>query len=113
MLKLAQRNGASLPAEDLAGLREFYGFTDFEHFIQVYMTVSRCLKTVSDFDLIAYEFGADMARQNIRYAEVTFTPYTNVHNTGLSFDEIMAGLNQGRLRAQADLGARTPPKSLR
>ena len=104
LLKLAQRNGASLPAEDLAGLREFYGFTDFEHFIQVYMTVSRCLKTVSDFDLIAYEFGADMARQNIRYAEVTFTPYTNVHNTGLSFDEIMAGLNQGRLRAQADLG---------
>ncbi len=104
LLTLAERNGAHLPAHDLEGLREFYRFTDFEHFIQVYMTISRCLKTVADYTLIAYEFGADMARQNIRYAEVTFTPHTNVVNTGLSFDEILAGLNQGRAQARTDFG---------
>ncbi|MGD2207314.1 MAG: adenosine deaminase, partial [Anaerolineae bacterium] len=104
LLALAERNHVSLPARDLQGLREFYHFTDFDHFIQVYLAVSRCLKTVADYSLIAYEFGADMARQNIRYAEVTFTPHTNVVNTGLPFDEILAGLNDGRARAQADLG---------
>ncbi len=104
LLILAERNHADLPARDLEGLRAFYHFTDFDHFIQVYITVSRCLRTVADFELIAYEFGADMARQNIRYAEVTFTPYPNVRNTGLCFDDILAGLNEGRARAQGDFG---------
>ena len=104
LLKLAERNGIALPAQDLKGLREFYRFTDFDHFIQVYFTISGCLKTVRDFSLIAYEFGAEMTRQNIRYAEVTFTPYTNVTNAGLPFDEVLAGLNDGRTRAQADFG---------
>lgn len=104
LLTLAERSGVDLPANDLAGLREFYRFTDFDHFLQVYFAISSCLKTVDDFDLIAYEFGADMARQNTCYAEVTFTPHTNVVNTGLPFDDIMAGLNDGRARAQADFG---------
>lgn len=104
LLILAERNGVGLPARDLEGLREFYRFTDFDHFIQVYFAISGCLQTVADYDLIAYEFGADMARQNIRYAEATFTPHTNVVNTGLPFDEILAGLNEGRARAQREFG---------
>lgn len=104
LLTLAERNGVTLPAQNLEGLNEFYRFTDFDQFIRVYFTISGCLKTVADFDLIAYEFGADMARQRIRYAEVTFTPYTNVVNTGLDFDEVMTGLNEGRARALADFG---------
>jgi aminodeoxyfutalosine deaminase len=104
LLLLAERNGVALPAQDLEGLRKFYHFTDFGHFLEIYFAVSGCLKTVDDFSLIAYEFGASMARQNIRYAEVTFTPHTNVTNTGLPFNEILAGLNDGRRRAQADFG---------
>jgi adenosine deaminase len=104
LLELAQRNGVALPATNREEMAEFYHFRDFDHFIQVYITISRCLKTVADFSLIAYEFGADMARQNIRYAELTFTPHTNVRNTGLPFDEILAGLNDGRDRARADFG---------
>lgn len=104
LLALAERNGVILPATDVEGLRRFYHFTDFPHFIRVYFAISRCLKTPDDFDLIAYEFGADMHRQAIRYAEVTFTPFTNVTNTGLPFDEVLAGLNAGRARAQAEFG---------
>lgn len=104
VLTLATRNGVALPAQDLEGLREFYRFTDFDHFIEVYVAVSGCLRTVDDFSLIAYEFGADMARQKIHYAEVTFTPQTNVTHTGLPFSEILTGLNDGRRRAQADFG---------
>ncbi|HNS50111.1 MAG TPA: adenosine deaminase [Anaerolineae bacterium] len=104
LLALAARNNVTPPATDLEGLRRFYRFTDFPHFIRVYLTISRCLRTADDFDLIAYEFGADMHRQAIRYAEVTFTPFTNVSNTRLPFDEILAGLNAGRARARADFG---------
>lgn len=104
LLTLAGRNRIALPVSDLEGLRAFYHFTDFDHFIQVYMTISKCLKTPDDFELVAYEHGAGMARQKIRYAEVTFTPHTSVVNTGLPFDEVLAGLNQGRARAAADFG---------
>ena len=65
LLALAERNHVPLPARDLAGLREFYHFTDLEHFVKVYFTISGCLKTVQDFSLIAYEFGAEMAWQRI------------------------------------------------
>lgn len=104
LLTLAERNGVALPASELADLRDFYRYTDFDHFIEIYFTISRCLQTVSDYRLIAYEFGADMARQNIRYAEVTFTPHTNVSNTGLPFDNILAALNEGRTRAEDEFG---------
>jgi len=102
LLTLAARNRVTLPASSVEGLREFYRFIDFDHFIQVYIAITGCLRTVDDFALIAYEFGADMARQRIRYAEVTFTPFTNVKYSGLPFDDILAGLNDGRTRARAD-----------
>ena len=104
LLTLAERNNVDLPAGNVEGLQAFYRFSDFDHFIQVYFAISSCLQTPEDYSLIAYEFGADMARQNIRYAEVTFTPYTNVANTGLPFDELLAGLNDGRSRAQREFG---------
>jgi aminodeoxyfutalosine deaminase len=104
LLALAEQNDVALPVSNPEGLQEFYRFTDFDHFIRVYIFISSCLRTVADYDLIAYEFGADMARQNIRYAEVTFTPHTHVVNTGLPFDDILAGLNEGRIRAQNEFG---------
>ena len=106
LLTLADRNGVALPADDLEGLKAFYRFTDFDHFIRVYFAISNCLQTLDDFALIAFEHGAEMARQNIRYAEVTFTPYTNVANTGLPFQEILAALNEGRRRAEQEFGVR-------
>jgi aminodeoxyfutalosine deaminase len=102
LLTLAERNGVALPADNVEGLKDFYQFTDFEHFLRVYFAISSCLRTVDDFCLIAYEFGAEMARQGIRYAEVTFTPHTSVTNTGLPFDDILAALNEGRLRAEQE-----------
>jgi aminodeoxyfutalosine deaminase len=104
LLQLARRNGVELPAQDVAGLREFYRFRDFEHFIDVYFTITGCLRTVDDYRLIAYEFGADCARQNVHYAEVTFTITTNVMYTGLDWPVILEGLNEGRAQARTEFG---------
>ena len=104
LLKLAQRNGIQLPAQDVEGLRDFYRFRDFAHFIQVYVTITGCLRTPDDYRLIAYEFGGDCARQNVRYAEVTFTIATNTRLTGLPWQSILEGLNAGRADARAEFG---------
>jgi adenosine deaminase len=104
LLKLAQRNGIELPADDEAGLKQIYRFKDFNQFLDAYMLISNCLRTVDDYRLIAYEFGCECARQNIRYAEVTFTIETNSRLSGLPWQEILGGLNAGREQAKKEFG---------
>jgi len=104
LLTLARRNGVALPSDTEQGLREWFAFRDFDHFIQVYFAVTRCLRTAQDYELIAYEVGAEMARQHVRYAEVTFTPSTHQMSYGIAFDTYFDGLTRGREHARADFG---------
>ena len=103
LLTLARRNGVALPADSVEGLRAWFTFRDFDHFIEIYLTITRCLRTVEDYELIAYEFGAEMARQHTRYAEVTFSPSTH-EALGVPFDTQFAGLTRGRERARNEFG---------
>ena len=104
LLRLAERNNINLPAKDVEGLRDFYRYRDFEHFIQVYFTITGCMRTPQDYQLIAYEFGSDCARQNTLYAELTFAIETNMRLTGLPWEDILAGLNAGREQARQEFG---------
>jgi adenosine deaminase len=106
LLRLGRQNGRPLPATDEAGLRAYYQFRDFSHFLDLYITILKCLRTPEDYRLIAYEFGREAARQNIRYAEVTFTIISNVKYSGLPWQLIMDGLNQGRAKAELEFGVR-------
>lgn len=108
LLELARRHQRldALPAQDVAGLRDWFRFTDFPHFIEVYLTLSDLLRTPEDFTLIVTDLASSMADQSIRYAEVTFTPYTHTHvlDKGLSIDDLFLGLDKGRRRAERDYG---------
>ena len=102
LLTLAKRNAISLPAESVEGLQQWFTFRDFEHFIQIYLAISHCLKRAEDYELIVYEFAEEMARQHVRYAEVTFSPATHQFALGVPFDVYFAGLTRGRERAYQD-----------
>ncbi len=104
LLTLAERNGIRLPTTSEAGLRDWFIFRDFPHFAEIYVTISRCLKTAADYELIVHEFGAEMARQNVRYAEVTFSPSTH-RALGVSDNDMLDGLARGRTRIKEELGA--------
>src|SRR5579859_488898 len=104
LLTLAKRNHVHLPASTLEEMREWFRFRNFPHFIEIYLAISRCLKTTEDYELIVYEFGAEMARQNVRYAEVTFSPSTHRFSLGLSHDTYFSGLNAGRERVKREFG---------
>lgn len=108
VLELAARHNMleTLPAQDVDGLRSWFQFTDFPHFIEVYVAVSDLLRTPEDFALIVHQCGADMAAQNIRYRELTFTPYTHTDllDKGLTIDDLLEGLEAGRQAALRDFG---------
>jgi aminodeoxyfutalosine deaminase len=101
VLALAKRNKISLPVENEEELRQRFIYRDFDHFIENFMMVTRCLKTSEDYEQIVYEFGAEMARQHVCYAEVTVTPSTH-HLLGIPHDVYFTGMQRGRARAQAD-----------
>lgn len=104
LLELARRNKVRLPASNEQELQRWFTFRDFPHFVEIYGTISSCLKTAEDYELIAYEFGAEMARQHIYYAEVTFSVSMHGCGLGISHDTYFSGLSRGRERARQDFG---------
>ncbi len=106
LLKLAQLNHISLPVDNVTGLEDLYRFRNFDQFLETYLMITKCLRTADDYRLIAYEYGSECFRQNIRYAEVTFTILTNTSLTALPWQEILGGLNAGREQAGVDFGVR-------
>lgn len=93
LLALARRHGVALPADDEAGLRRWFRFRDFEHFVEIYLTCSRCLRDPEDFARLARDFVAEQRRQNVLYSEVHFTVSTHVNN-GVDGEEIAAALGE-------------------
>jgi aminodeoxyfutalosine deaminase len=104
LLKLAKKNRIDLPADTVEGLRDWYQFRDFPHFVEIYVTISNCMQTVEDIEMVAREFLQGQAAQNIRYSEVTYTAFTHYKMKGLSFDDQLAALNRARAWGQAELG---------
>ena len=106
LLLLAKRHGIQLPANTAEELRAWYTFTNFDHFIEIYMTISGCLRDPQDMELIAREFLAGQAAQNIVYSEVTWTPLNQYHTSGMGFDEQLAAINRARAWAEKELNVR-------
>ncbi len=104
LLELARRNHVTLPADTVAGLRKWYSFTDFPHFVEIYTAISACLRTPDDIELIAREFLAGQAAQNIRYSEVTYTAFTHYARKNIAFRNQLAAINRARSWAAAELG---------
>ena len=75
--ELAARHPGVVPS-DPDELRSFFEFRDFAHFIEVYLAVVDLIRTPEDVRLLTYEVAREMAGQQIRYAELTCTPYTSV-----------------------------------
>lgn len=103
LLELARRNGSSLPADDEAGLKRWFRFTDFEHFVAVYLACSKALRRPEDFQLLVLDFMAEQAVQNVVYTEAHFTISTHLAN-GANGGEVLAALAEAVAEGQERYG---------
>jgi aminodeoxyfutalosine deaminase len=99
LLSIARRNGCPLPASDEAGLRKLYEFTDFAHFIDVWILTTNCLRTRDDFRQVAVDYAAEAASFGAVYLEAIFSPGERVER-GLDWDEIFRGYCEGAVEAR-------------
>ncbi len=104
VLELARKNGVDLPAHDAGGLRAWYAFQSFPHFVDVYVAVSRCIKTPEDLEFIGREFLQGQAEQNVLYTEATFTACTIERFCGIPVDEQLDALNRAIAWGRKELG---------
>lgn len=106
LLKLARKNNIPLPASSVEELAHWYTFTDFPHFVDIYIRISECIQTPDDLELVTREFLEGQAAQNILYTEATYTAYTHYHQKGIPFAEQLAAINRARRWAEEALGVR-------
>ncbi len=103
LLDLARRNKKTLPADTVEGLQRWYTFTDFPHFVEVYVAITGCLRTADDIELITREFLLGQAAQNIAHSEATYTALTVHKLTGIGFEDQLAAINRARTWAAREL----------
>ena len=99
----ARYEGQTAVPTDPAALAKYFEFTDFAHFIQVYLSVVDLIRDAEDVRALTYGVAADMAAQNIRYAELTVTPYSSVRR-GIPGEAFMEAIEDARKAAEAELG---------
>src|SRR5215472_1706219 len=74
VLQLARRHPDSPVPRTEQGLREFYAFRDFPHFIDVYENVSELVTEPEDIADLVRGIAANLAAQNVRYVEMQVAP---------------------------------------
>ncbi|WP_194891060.1 adenosine deaminase [Catenulispora pinisilvae] len=84
-------------------LAEYFTFTDFRHFIELYLSVVDLIRTPEDIRDLTYGVARDMAAQNIRYAELTCTPYSHLRR-GIDAMAYLEAIEDARVAAHRDFG---------
>ncbi|MBB5113043.1 adenosine deaminase [Micromonospora echinospora] len=102
--ELAARHEGRTPVPaDPEALADYFAFRDFAHFIEVYLSVVDLIRDADDVWLLTHEVARELARQQVRYAELTVTPYSHV-NRGIPAPAFCEAIEDARKRAEADFG---------
>ncbi len=99
LLEIARRNGETLPATTVEGLRDLYRFRDFDHFIEVWILTTNCLRTEEDFRQVVVDYAAEAKRHGAVYLEAIFSPIERTWR-GVTWDEIFEGYCSGAQAAR-------------
>jgi adenosine deaminase len=102
--ELAARHAGSTPVPaDVDQLAKYFVFSDFAHFIEVYLSVVDLIRDAEDVWTLTFEIAREMAEQHVRYAELTLTPYSSIIR-GISAPAYCEAVEDARRRARSDFG---------
>jgi aminodeoxyfutalosine deaminase len=104
LLRLAERNSVRLPFSHPDDFARLYRYRSFRQFANALLLGVGCLRKPEDFSDAVTDLGERLAKDNVRYAEVTWTPQFYL-NRGHPLDELLAAMNAARaaLRARSNL----------
>ena len=99
LLEIARRNDFALPGNTPEELADLYRFTDFKHFIEVWILTTNALRTAEDFRQIVVDYAAEAASFGCVYMEGIFSPAERVQR-GIPWEELFEGYCDGAQAAR-------------
>lgn len=69
-----QRRGGEPSIKNLDDLRRKLIYTDFAHFIDLWVWKNTFIKEEKDFEEIAYQVLCNLSKQNVKYVEAHYAP---------------------------------------
>lgn len=92
--ELVGKYGGDPAVPDLAALERKFEYRDFPRFIETWIWKNGFLREYEDFTFIAEAVACDLAAQNVRYAEVFFSP-TDFARHGLQTQKLAQAIRTG------------------
>ncbi|MCI0449014.1 MAG: adenosine deaminase [Chlorobi bacterium] len=74
MWNLAEKYSGTSEVISLKELKAKFNYVDFPHFIKIWIWKNKFIREYEDFTFIAGEVAKDLIRQNIKYAEIFYSP---------------------------------------
>ena len=103
MMRLAERNGVTIPYKSVEEIREAYEFSDLQSFLDIYYAGAAVLQTRQDFYDLTWAYLERAAADNVRHVEIFFDPQTHTER-GISFDIVVDGIHRALQQGEDKLG---------
>lgn len=103
ILKLADRNGLRMPFKNVDDFEKICRYKSFKDFSNVLLLGVSCLQNLDDFADAVKNLGLMLIKENICYAEVTWTPQFYL-NRGFSLFAILEVMNEARIKLYQNNG---------
>jgi adenosine deaminase len=109
MLELAAEYGRPMPRTEPGALEEYMHVTDARNLVDYlarFEVTLSVMQTAEALERIAFELAEDLARENVRYAEIRYSPLLHTRE-GLPLTEAVDAPLRGLQRAAEASGIRT------
>ena len=107
VLELARESHVPIPSEDLQTLESFLQADDGTQSLVEYITYFELpiavMQTAPALERTTYELCLDLAKDNVRYAEIRYGPWLHVQR-GLSLADVIRAVLQGWRAGQKETG---------
>jgi len=103
IFELAERNGLSLPYNDIDELRAKYEFTDLQSFLDLYYANMAVLRTAEDFADLARAYFRRTAQAGVTHAEIFFDPQAHTER-GVPLEAVVDGLADACASSEREFG---------
>ncbi len=99
MFQLAERNGITLPYENVGALQAAYAFNRLQDFLDIYYQGMNVLRTEQDFFDLTWAYLEKIDRQSVRHVEIFFDPQGHLER-GIAFETALNGIHSALVKGQ-------------